>query len=137
MKDIGKLVDALKFGFRTLKSTKEVNRRRTIQTILERAQKLRESVQPLGELLDNVIADCERQINIDPPAVSPAGFPYASKLSELGLPARACNAMESIGILTLGDLAGVEYMDLMRAKGFGKVSMGHIEDLLDKTGVVL
>lgn len=137
LKKIGKMMDDLKYGFRTLKSTKEVNRRRTIQTILERADALRENVQPLAELLDDLIADCEKQIDIAPPATSSLGVPYATTLEELGLSKRACNGLRSINVSTLGELAGLEFTDLFRIKGFGRISLTEVEEALDKAGVQL
>lgn len=137
LKEVGKMVDDLKYGFRTLKSTKEVNRRRTIQTILERAQNLHSQLGPLSDTLNALIVDCEQQVKIDPPHRSPKGIPYSTPLTDL-LSKRTSNAMKSIEILTLGDLAGIDQMfDLMRAKGLGKVSFGEIEELLNKAGIVI
>lgn len=137
LKKIGKMIDDLKYGFRTLKSTKEVNRRRTLQSILERANTLRGNVQPLTELLDTLIADCEKQVNIAPPATSSLGVPYATTLEELGLSKRACNGLRSINVSTLGELAGIEFSDMFQIKGFGRTTLSEVEAALEKAGVRL
>jgi len=137
LKKIGKMVDDLKYGFRTLKSTKEVNRRRTLQSILDRANTLRGNVQPLAELLDALIDDCESQVNIAPPATSSLGVPYATTLEELGLSKRACNGLRSINVSTLGELAGIEFSDMFQIKGFGRTSLTEVETVLEKAGVQL
>jgi hypothetical protein len=135
LKELGKMVDDLKYGFRTLKSTKEINRRRTMHTILERAQRLRDQLNPLTHTLDALIEDCKQQVNVSSTENSPTGIPYTTLLTEL-VSKRTSNAMKSIDIITLGDLAGIDQMfDLMRAKGFGKVGFDEIEGLLDKAGI--
>lgn len=132
VKEIGKLTNDLKAGFQTLKSTKETSRRRTVQTILERARKLCETAQPLTELLDALVADCEQQVNLN---VSPSGVPYATKLEELGLPTRICTALQGIGVSNLGELAEVDVLDLMRVRGFGRSSLEQVEKALFQAGL--
>ena len=134
LKEIGKLTNDLKAGFQTLKSTKETSRRRTVQTILERARELRKKAQPLTELLDALVADCEQQVNLN---VSPAGVPYATTLEELGLPTRVCTALQGIGVSNLGELAELDVLDLMRVRGFGRTSLDQVEEALDRAGVDL